>query len=286
MNSICTDVLEKCENKAEIGSKNVITANPACSLLKDFLYNDKPVRCVIKDDEIWFVATDVCKAMEIQNPTQAVSRLDEDERSMFNIGRQGEAAIINEPGLYSLVLGSRKPEAKEFKRWVTHEVIPSIRKHDGYIVGQDELTNEEFLAKAYMVAQRVIEERTAKLREAEQQIIRQQEENSKLKNINGYLAKEICTWDGRNIVSALIRALAVGRFRGDFVYAYNTFYKELRYKKGIEPKKRSGKGNFFDRIRDDEWNDVVQVAVALCENSGIDVASVINEENAKIKESV
>lgn len=91
------------------------------------------VRTVEFNGEPWFVASDVCRVLDIQNATQTVFRLDEDERSMFNIGRQGDAHIVNETGLYSLVLGSRKPEAKAFKRWITHEVIPSIRKHGAYM---------------------------------------------------------------------------------------------------------------------------------------------------------
>ena len=88
--------------------------------------------------EPWFVAADVCKALEISNPTVAASRLDEDEKAKLNLGLQGsDATIINEPGLYTLVLGSRKPEAKQFKRWITHDVIPQYpqtwRIHDtGY----------------------------------------------------------------------------------------------------------------------------------------------------------
>lgn len=86
------------------------------------------VRTVMVSGEPWFVAVDVCKALELSNPTVAVSRLDEDERFKFNLGRQGEGTIVNEAGLYSLILGSRKPEAKAFKRWITHDVIPTIRK--------------------------------------------------------------------------------------------------------------------------------------------------------------
>ena len=91
------------------------------------------VRVVERDGEPWFVAADVCNVLDLSNPTIAVSRLDEDERAKFNLGRQGDATIVNEPGLYTLVLGSRKPEAKAFKRWITHEVIPTIRKHGAYI---------------------------------------------------------------------------------------------------------------------------------------------------------
>ena len=86
------------------------------------------IRTLNLNGEPWFAAVDVCIALDLSNPTIAVSRLDEDERAKFNLGRQGDATIVNEPGLYTLILSSRKPEAKAFKRWIAHEVIPSIRK--------------------------------------------------------------------------------------------------------------------------------------------------------------
>lgn len=94
------------------------------------------IRTAQIDGEPWFVAADVCRALEIGNPSQAVERLDDDEKGISTIdtlGGQQQMVIINEPGLYSLVLTSRKPEAKAFKRWITHEVIPSVRKHGAYI---------------------------------------------------------------------------------------------------------------------------------------------------------
>ena len=94
------------------------------------------VRTLNLNGEPWFVAVDVCSVLDLSNPTIAVRRLDEDERAKFNLGRQGDATIVNEPGLYTLVLGSRKPEAKAFKRWITHEVIPAIRKHGVYITDE------------------------------------------------------------------------------------------------------------------------------------------------------
>ena len=90
------------------------------------------IRAVSIENEPWFVASDVCKALDLTNATVVVQRLDEDERSKFNLGRQGETNIVNEYGLYSLVLSSRKPEAKAFKRWITHDVVPTIRKHGAY----------------------------------------------------------------------------------------------------------------------------------------------------------
>jgi Prophage antirepressor len=94
------------------------------------------LRIVVKDGEPWFVAKDVCDALEIENSRDAVARLDADERNtvVLNDGTPGNPnrAIVSESGLYSLVLGSRKPQARAFKRWVTHDVIPSIRKHGLY----------------------------------------------------------------------------------------------------------------------------------------------------------
>lgn len=100
-----------------------------------------PIRTVMMDGNPWFVAADVCKALEISNVTQSLDRLDDDERSMFNIGRQGETNIINEPGLYALILGSRKPEAKAFKRWITHEVLPALRRTGEYSIGYGRVTD-------------------------------------------------------------------------------------------------------------------------------------------------
>ncbi|MDZ4567425.1 phage antirepressor [Bacillus cereus] len=91
------------------------------------------VRTVVKGEDVWFVAKDVCEVLEIKNTTQAMQKLDPEERTMFNIGRQGETNIINESGLYSLIMTSRKPQAKAFKKWVTSEVLPSIRKHGAYM---------------------------------------------------------------------------------------------------------------------------------------------------------
>lgn len=104
---------------------------------KLFNYHGSQLRTVVVDNEPWFVAKDVCEILEIKNPTDALKRLDEDERARFNLGRQGDTNIVNEYGLYNLVLGSRKPEAKEFKRWITHEVIPSIRKTGSYSLDVD-----------------------------------------------------------------------------------------------------------------------------------------------------
>lgn len=92
-------------------------------------------RTIIRDGEPWFVLADVCRALEIANSRDAASRLDEDEKDVANtdtLGGTQRVAIINESGLYSLILTSRKESAKRFKRWVTSEVLPTIRKTGGY----------------------------------------------------------------------------------------------------------------------------------------------------------
>ena len=104
--------------------------------LQKFNNQAKEVRTVIKNGEPWFVAKDVCEVLELGNPSQALTRLDEDERNTIILNEgigNPEKSIVSESGLYSLILGSRKPEAKQFKRWITHEVIPSIRKHGTYM---------------------------------------------------------------------------------------------------------------------------------------------------------
>ena len=100
------------------------------------VYKNSPVRIVEKGGEPWFVAKDVCKALEITKVDSAIRNLDADEKGAHTVSTPGgnqEMGIVSEAGLYSLILRSRKPEAKAFKRWVTHEVLPSIRKTGAYL---------------------------------------------------------------------------------------------------------------------------------------------------------
>lgn len=115
--------------------------------------------------EPWFVAVDVCNALGLANPSVSVNSLDFDERSKLNLGRQGEANIVSEPGFYKLVMKSRKPEAKAFQRWVTHEVLPSIRKKSGYIAAAPDETPEQIMARAVLLAQDTIERQKAQIEE-------------------------------------------------------------------------------------------------------------------------
>lgn len=102
-----------------------------------FNYNSNEVRTIQCDDELWFVLKDVCDVLGLGSPHKVAERLDEDERNQIpvidSIGRKQEMVIINESGLYSVILRSDKPEAKPFRKWVTSEVLPTIRKHGAYM---------------------------------------------------------------------------------------------------------------------------------------------------------
>lgn len=117
------------------------------------------IRTATVDDEPMFCLADVCKALEISNPSKVAQRLDEDERTKLELGRQGETNFITESGLYAVILRSDKPNAKKFRKWVTQEVLPSIRKNGGYIAGQENMSDDELMAKALLVAQNKIAER-------------------------------------------------------------------------------------------------------------------------------
>lgn len=123
-----------------------------------------------EDGEPWFVAKDVCEVLGITNVTKALYGLDDDEKDFFTISKVNHGTpkrvIINESGLYSLILRSRKPEAKRFKKWVTSEVLPSIRKNGGY-VSPSATPSQLDILEGQLNALRHLEERT---REQEQRI--------------------------------------------------------------------------------------------------------------------
>lgn len=118
------------------------------------------IRVSTVEGEPWFVAKDVCDALGISKYRDAVSRLDDDERGSVlvdTLGGAQETSTVSEPGLYKLIMRSRKPEAKAFQRWVTHEVLPAIRRTGGYIAAKQDETPEQIMARAVIVAQDTIE---------------------------------------------------------------------------------------------------------------------------------
>ena len=161
------------------------------------------------DSEPWFVAADVCKALDLKDTSMSIRSLDDDEKgtnTICTLGGEQKVSIISESGLYSLILRSRKPEAKAFKRWVTHEVIPSIRKYGAYVTDKvlDQMDEHPELIPEYI--QRLRDE-NANARTARETLEKVQAENAllapkatyydsfvgidSLTNIR-YTAKELC----------------------------------------------------------------------------------------------
>lgn len=134
------------------------------------------IRTTVKDGEPLFVAADVCRALEIQNHKDAIKRLDDDEKSGVVLtdphGRPQETNCVTESGLYSLVLGSRKPEAKAFKRWITHDVLPTIRQTGGYVSDEQQFVNT-YLPFADANTKALFGQTLAQLRAANEQLEQQ-----------------------------------------------------------------------------------------------------------------
>lgn len=157
-----------------------------------------------ENNEPWFVGKDVAEALGYVNASKAVANhvdVEDKQFSMVNIADsqngnvlgQSKTAIINESGLYSLILSSKLPTAKRFKHWVTSEVLPSIRKNGGYITNQENLSDSELLAKALLVAQRTIENRNAEIeRMRPKEIFADAVSASSSSILIGDLAKLIC----------------------------------------------------------------------------------------------
>lgn len=135
------------------------------------------VRIVQQNGESWFVGKDVAEILGYSNSSKAIPQhVDEEDRQKQNLptaqnGKLVAASwLINESGLYSLILSSKMPKAKEFKRWVTSEVIPAIRKTGGYIAGSENMTDAEIMAKAVLVAQSTIRQRDQRIKELESDV--------------------------------------------------------------------------------------------------------------------
>ena len=230
------------------------------------------IRTVMVNNEPWFVAADVCKALEIQNVTQAIQKLENDERSMFNIGRQGKANCVNEYGLYTLVLTSRKTCAKDFKRWITHEIIPTIRKTGGYVQPEreEEFINMYFPSFSEDVKLAMVQDLRAKNEQLKT-------ENEKLRLDNKALSSSILEWEDRAKLNAGIRKLAITTGKG-FGEMWNKLYQNLKYKFHIDLKLRGKRQNesYLSTVKEDEWSKVIQTFSALCEELDQSPSEMIN----------
>lgn len=196
------------------------------------------VRTVVIDNEPWFVGRDIARALGYKDTADAIkTHVDTDDkltRRFADSGQRREMIIISESGLYSLIFGSQLQSAKKFKRWVTSEVLPSIRKNGGYISGQETMTDDELLEKALLVAQKKIAERDKVIFE----------QNSKIQELSpkGAYFDAIC--DSRLLTNFRDAAKELGMSQTQFTgylksngYVYATSKGELR---PTEPYRASG----------------------------------------------
>ncbi|MEH6944390.1 phage antirepressor [Bacillus sp. JJ722] len=203
-------------------------------LQKVFEFQGRNLRVVEKDNESWFVAKDVCEILELSNPSMVMSRLDDEERSKFNLGRQGEVNIVNESGLYELIFASRKLEAKMFKKWVKQKVLPSIRKHGAYMTNdvlEKALTSPDFLIQ--LATNLKIEKEGRK--KAETKLLQQQPLVS---------FAEACMASEKAL---LVRELAKLMSKNGFVIGERKLWQKLREWKLVFPNKAEPYQEYINR---------------------------------------
>lgn len=154
------------KNNSSASSTTTTTAAPEVTVFKNLVHPEfGELRTVEIDGEPWFVGKDVATALGYSNTRDALSRhIDNEDKTSVVIPDSGsnyksKTTLINESGLYSLILSSKLPSAKEFKHWVTSEVLPSIRKNGAYIRNQENMTPAEIVARGLIAAQKIIEER-------------------------------------------------------------------------------------------------------------------------------
>lgn len=241
------------------------------------------VRMVFNGEDVLFCGSDVAKALGYTRPNDAIHdhcRADgtSKRRIMDRMGRPQDAVFITEGNVYRLIAHSKLPSADEFERWVFDEVLPTLRKTGGYI------SNADKMADTYLNG--YDDETKAALSVLLRSLKRSQDANIKLQREVDVLTKQTRTYEPRAVVNALVRSFAFYCLDSDFKKAFHLFYKELYYKKRIALNMRLGTGSLINRVRDDEWNDVVEVAVAMCKDHGIDIERAINPVNAGLVAAV
>lgn len=280
--SVAENILNKIDGKdvaiEQTSELEIVEDNMQDNQLQIFS-NEKfgDIRMLVINCVPWFVGKDVAEILGYAKARNAIAaHVDDEDKKDAPIqgvlGGKQNVTIINESGLYSLVLSSKLPSAKEFKRWVTSEVLPSIRKHGAYMTPQTLQKALQDPDTIIMIMQNL---------KAEQQKNRElQIKVDDLSTTNKALADGISQWESKSIINALMRSYAVNRFNGQFQFAFADFYKQLKYKYHIDLKIRksrsNGNGNMIDFIREDEMEDAVRLAVAICEENGINAGNVIN----------
>lgn len=211
------------------------------------------IRMVMVDDEPMFCLIDVCRALEIKNATDVAKRLDEDELTRLNLGgRAGESNFITESGLYAVILRSDKPNAKKFRKWVTSDVLPTIRKTGGY-VNNDELFISTYLPYADENTKLIFSQTLKTVREQNETIKRQQKEIIHKEDVIIGLVDDIDLATKRQRITQIVRFGADGKYQerysllyGEFERKYHCNLKSRMEGCALKPKVRN-KMDYIDR---------------------------------------
>lgn len=249
------------------------------------------VRSTIIDDEPWFIGKDVAVILGYKNPQKALrDHVDTEDRTVnetFTVN--GTAPIlINESGLYALIVLSKLPSAKKFKRWITSEVIPTIRKTGGY-VANDDLFLDTYLSYADEQTRLLFKTTLQTMRAQDKKIAKQQDKIIALNNENDILAREELTWADRPLINAIVRRYAANVYYSDFARAWVAYKKELLYKHGIDLNAR--RTNYLNRtgkktspkvlglLSDEELPMALSCVVAMCREKNIQLDDLLNKTN-------
>lgn len=243
------------------------------------------VRTTEVNGEIWFVAKDVAGALGYVNQNEAVQdhvdiedKLNSKTLPSFdlNLGQRG-GWLINESGLYSLILYSKLPSAKRFKKWVTSEILPSIRKTGGYVQINRE---KEFLDN--WLSRFSDETKNVMIKELTTTNEKLQEERDNLAKDNAVYRGEVFDWGDRKRLNFAIRKLASLQNKS-FGIVWNDFYRELSYRWGIDLKKRGG-SPYIKHIQEKEWQYVLRTLTALCEDANTTLSEIMKNIRNDFKE--
>ena len=242
------------------------------------------VRTMEINGEPYFVGKDVAEILGYANTSKAlIDHVDDEDKlnneTLSSLGQRG-GWLINESGLYSLILSSKLPTAKKFKRWVTSEILPAIRKTGGYLANSDMMVSTYF--------GNLPPEQQTLVKGLFDNIIAQQTKIDTLTTTNEVLTTDILSWADRPLVNALVRRYAGYACDGNFASAWIEFKKELLYKYSININSRitayinknGKKPHTLDVITDDEVLSALKTIVSLCENKNIDISDLLNKHKA------
>lgn len=245
-------------------SLNMITPITTSSTSQCEIFNHPEfgnLRCIEKDGEPWFVGKDVAMALGYSNTRDALSRhVDVEDKGVVNHDTPSgiqKMTIINESGLYSLILSSKLESAKRFKRWVTSEVLPCIRKTGGYVVGQENMPKEVLLAHAVLESQKIIEENAREIAKLHNEctLLNDQVEHSQ--EIIDAFSKNITPSEKRAILNRLMTwhhgAVAGSRWtvlyrEFEAKYHFNLDVRINNYNKNPDNKRIKSKLEYVDRV--------------------------------------